>query len=53
MTEQPGLVNSEMEKWLHETLPKIEEVSGVQAFDLVYGTFTSQSGAMASTRAAL
>jgi hypothetical protein len=28
MTEQPGLVNAEMDTWLKETLPKIEDASG-------------------------
>lgn len=54
MTEQPELVNTEMERWLQETLPKIPDVSGVHAFDLVYGTIGQHRGdAAAPMRAAL
>ena len=44
MVEQPDLVNTEMETWLRETLPTIQDVSGVQAFDLVYGTLGRRLG---------
>jgi hypothetical protein len=39
MIEQPDMVNTGIERWLEEVLPSIEDKSGVQAFDLVYGSF--------------